>query len=379
MRDQNDIKCNFSDTIDWLRLARSSHVGPHTFYKLLTRFGSARTALEALPEMAKRGGMNGKIKICTVAAAEQEMEAHTKIGAVLISRDDPRYPPRLVHVDDAPPLISVLGRIELLSKRAVGVIGARNASLNGQRFAEHISRELGQNGLMVISGLARGIDAAAHRGALSSGTLAALGGGVDVIYPRENKRIYEEIRERGVLVSELPPGTRPKARHFPRRNRIISGVSRGVIVVEAAPRSGSLITARLALEQGREVFAVPGSAMDPRARGTNELIRQGAYLTESVEDVLEVIGIDRNIRLNSLPDLPDQQLEKSPDEPDNQDTDDARQLIENWIGPIPTHMDAVMRQSELPPAALNEALLELELAGRLARHPGNMISILTSP
>ena len=379
MRDHNLHKCNFYDTTDWLRLARSSHVGPHTFYKLLSRFGSAKAALEALPEMARRGGMNGKIKVCGVDVAEREIAAHNKLGAILIARDDPRYPPRLRFVDDAPPLISVLGQVELLSKRAVAIIGARNASVNGQRFAEQLSHDLGTNGLMVVSGLARGIDAAAHRGALASGTLAALGGGVDIIYPRENTQIYETIKEQGVLVSELPPGTRPKARHFPQRNRIISGVSRGVVVVEAAPRSGSLITARLALEQGREVFAVPGSAMDPRARGTNDLSRQGATLTESASDVLDVIGTDRQIRLDSTPDLPEQSPTSAAEIPAERDCDDARLLIERWVGPTPTHMDSVMRQSDLPPAALNEAMMELELAGRLMRHPGNLVSIIAAP
>lgn len=379
MRDQNLHQCNFYDTIDWLRLARSSHVGPHTFYKLLSRFGSAKAALEALPEMARRGGMNGKIKVCGIDVAEREIEAHNKLGAILITRDDPRYPPRLRFVDDAPPLISVLGQVELLAKRAVAIIGARNASVNGQRFAEQLSHDLGANGLMVVSGLARGIDAAAHHGALATGTLAALGGGVDIIYPRENSQIYQAIKEQGVLVSELPPGTRPKARHFPQRNRIISGISRGVVVVEAAPRSGSLITARLALEQGREVFAVPGSAMDPRARGTNDLIRQGAILTESASDVLDVIGTDRQIQLDSTSDLPERFPTSAPEIPVERDCDDARLLIERWVGPTPTHMDSVMRQSDLPPAALTEALMELELAGRLMRHPGNLVSIIAVP
>lgn len=379
MRDHNGNLHTFNEILGWLRLARSPHVGPHTFYKLLSRFGSVGSALEALPEMARRGGMAGKIKVCSVNSAEKEIEAHRKLGAILIPRDDPRYPPRLRFVDDAPPLISVLGQVDLLSKRAVAVIGARNASLNGQRFAEQLSCDLGENGLMVVSGLARGIDAAAHRGALASGTLAVLGGGVDIVYPLENSSIYEAIRERGVVVSELPPGTRPKARHFPRRNRIISGISRGVVVVEAAPRSGSLITARLALEQGREVFAVPGSAIDPRARGTNDLIRQGAYLTESATDVLEVIGSDRQVRLNPPPDMPPQSVGTNSGVPDERDCNDARQTIERWVGPTPTSMDTIMRQSDLPLSMLNEALLELELAGRLTRHPGNLISVAASP
>ncbi len=373
----NDIH---PDTVDWVRLSRTSHIGPHTFYTLLARFGSARSALEALPELTKRGGGHGggEIRIYSTDAAEQEIKDHAKLGAHLIIRDDERYPPRLRHIADAPPVISVLGQIELLNKRAIAVIGARNASLNGQKFAEQFARSLGENGMMVVSGLARGIDAAAHRGALDSGTLAALGGGVDIIYPKENAAIYEQIKEQGVLVSELPIGTRPKAQHFPRRNRIISGISIGVVVVEAALRSGSLITARLALEQGREVFAVPGSAMDPRAHGANALIRQGAYLTESVTDVLEVVGSNRQIRLDTMPDLTSPIGDQPPHVPDEQTVKSARDLIESWIGPTPTHVDAVLRQSDLPASAINEALMELELAGRLARHPGNMISIVST-
>jgi len=398
MREHYSRKHNFYDTINWLRLIRSARVGPRTFYQLLSRFGSAATALDALPALAQRGrnGQGGKrqhIKVCTAIDAEKEIEAHHKLGATLITRDDTRYPPRLRHVDDAPPVLSVLGRIELLQKRTVAVIGARNASLNGQRFGEQLSRDLGANGLMVASGLARGIDAAAHRGALPTGTLAALGCGVDVIYPRENTGLYEAIKQHGVVVSELAPGTRPKAQHFPRRNRIISGVSRGVVVVEAAPRSGSLITARLALEQGRDVFAVPGAAMDPRARGTNDLIRQGAILTDSADDILNVIAADRPTSAGDIgPTNADGTGYHASTSPittappiitassvinDAQDTETARRSIERWIGPTPTHMDAIMRHSDLPPAALNDALIELELAGRLARHPGNMISIIS--
>jgi len=365
----------FLDAIDWLRLARSPNVGPLTFYKLLERFGTAGAAIAALPDLARRGGSRRPVRICCVSDAEREIDAHARIGAMLITRDDRRYPPRLRHVADAPPVISVMGRIDLLGKCAVAVIGARNASLNGQLMAENLARDLGRGGLMVVSGLARGIDAAAHRGALPTGTLAVLGGGVDVIYPKENTRIYQAICNEGVLVSELPVSTRPKARHFPRRNRIISGISRGVVVVEAAPRSGSLITARLALEQGREVFAVPGAALDPRARGTNELIRQGATLTETAMDVLAEIGPDPGIRIRSLADGHDKPASRPPDGPDQTDTDQARQLIERWIGTTPTHVDAVLRQSELPFAVLNEALLELELAGRLNRHAGNLVSM----
>ncbi|MBT7943013.1 MAG: DNA-protecting protein DprA, partial [Alphaproteobacteria bacterium] len=242
---------------DWLRLIRSDNVGPITFYKLLERFGSASASLEALPELARRGGGKKRIKVATLAAAEREIESLDKIGATLIARGEPNYPPLLGHIEDAPPLINALGHPHLLSKKAIAVVGARNASINGLGFAEKISRDLGAGSLLVVSGMARGIDAAAHRGALATGTVAVLGGGIDVVYPKENADLYDRLRDEGVIVSEIAPGTQPQARHFPRRNRLISGIARGVVVVEARPRSGSLITARLALEQDREVFAVP--------------------------------------------------------------------------------------------------------------------------
>jgi len=375
MRDDSGTYCTFNDTINWLRLIRSANVGPQTFYKLLSRFGSAGAALEALPEMARRGGMKMTALVCPRQDAEREIDHHHRLGAKLISRDEALYPPRLRHIGDAPPLISVLGQIDLLRKRAVAVVGARNSSVNGLRIAEQLARDLGDSGMLVVSGLARGIDAAAHRGSLPTGTLAALGGGVDVIYPRENAEIYDAIKEHGVLVTEFAPGTRPRAQNFPRRNRIIAGISRGIVVVEAAPRSGSLITARLALEQGREVFAVPGSAIDPRARGTNDLIRQGAILTETANDVLEVISPERQINLSvSIPS--DEAGSEQPDKPiDNQDTDEARKLIERFIGPTPTHVDTIIRECAISSPALSAALLELELAGRLERHPGNLISL----
>ena len=278
------------EKLAWLRLIRSENVGTITFHRLVERFGSAGAALEALPELARRGGGARKIKVCPKAAAEREMEALDSLGARLIARGEAGYPALLAHIDDAPPLLGVIGHAHLLERTAIAVVGARNASLNGRRFARRLAGDLGSGGLLVVSGLARGIDSSAHEGALETGTAAVLAGGIDVVYPEEAAGLYADIRERGVLMSEMPPGTRPQARHFPRRNRLISGLSRGVVVVEASPRSGSLITARLALEQGREVFAVPGSPLDPRARGTNDLIRQGATLTESADDVFAVLN-----------------------------------------------------------------------------------------
>ncbi len=264
-----------AERLAWLRLIRTENVGPITFRQLLRRFGSADAALDALPDLARRGGRARPIRICSAAAARCELEALEALDARLIALFEPDYPLALAALDDAPPLICCFGLPHLLQRNAVAVVGARNASANGRRQARQIAAELGSAGLLVVSGMARGIDAAAHEGALDSGTVAVVAGGVDVIYPEENGALYGEIKARGVVLSEMPAGTVPQARHFPRRNRLISGMALGTLVVEAAPHSGSLITARFALDQGREVLAVPGSPLDPRARGCNDLIRQG--------------------------------------------------------------------------------------------------------
>ena len=370
-------KLNAKDRLDWLRLARSDNVGPITFYKLMERFGDAGAALEALPDLARHGGGRKKLKLCTRADAEKEMETLEGIGARLIARGESDYPPMLAHIEDAPPLISTLGHVHLLTKKAIAVVGARNASINGARFAESIARDLGQGGLLVVSGLARGIDAAAHRGALGTGTLAVQGGGVDVIYPKENAALYESIKAEGVILSEIAPGTQPQARHFPRRNRLISGISRGVVVVEASPRSGSLITARMALEQNREVFAVPGSAVDPRARGTNHLIRQGAILTESAKDVFEALNDAGRTPLEDTKGFDFKGV--SPGAPDSDELAKARGAIEKSLSPAPTPVDEIIRNCQCSPPVVSWVLLELELAGRLERHPGNQVSLIEAP
>lgn len=359
---------------DWLRLIRSENVGPVTFFRLLDHFGSAAAALDALPRMARRGGRAGPVRIAAVEVAEREMERLDALGARLLALGEPGYPPLLAHVEDAPPLLGVLGHPSLLGKAAIAVVGARNASAAGRRLARELAADLGRGGLLVVSGLARGIDAAAHQGALATGTAAVLGGGIDVPYPLENASIYAEIREKGVLVSEVEPGTAPLARHFPRRNRIISGIARGVVVVEANLRSGSLITARMALEQGREVFAVPGSPLDPRARGTNGLIRQGATLTETADDVLRVFGErrmppraeDKSARFSPV----------SPTEPADSEVEKARGAIIECLGPVPVTVDELLRNGQFSPAVASAVLLELELAGRLERHPGNQVSLI---
>jgi len=360
---------------DQLRLIRSENVGPVTFHKLIERYHNAGDALKALPELARLGGRQGKIKICPVSTVAKELEQYRKINARLISCFDPEYPPLLTRLEDAPPLISIIGHSHLLKKKSIAIVGSRNASINGQQFATKMARDLGSNGLLVTSGMARGIDGAAHSGAIETGTAAVLGGGVDVIYPKENHDLYHRIAENGVIISEVPPGTKPKARHFPARNRIISGMSRGIVVVEAAPRSGSLITARMALEQGREVFAVPGSALDPRARGSNDLIRQGAILTESAEDVLnELKAQSDGPRLDQRH---SEFITKHPATPPSEsEMKKARAAIKDALTTTPTAVDMIIRATGLSPGSVATVLLELELAGRLERHPGNKVSWL---
>ncbi len=361
-----------TERLDWLRLIRSENVGPVTFFQLLERFGSAGAAIAALPDLAHRGGRTRPIGVCAKAAAEREIEELTRIGARLIAWGEPEYPPLLAEIYDPPPVITVRGHPHLFQRPIVAVVGARNASANGRRIARQIAYDLGRADFVVTSGFARGIDRAAHEGALTTGTVAVLAGGVDVVYPSENADLYERIVTEGAALAEEPLGTVPQARHFPRRNRMISGVSQGVLVVEAAPRSGSLITARLALEQGRAVFAVPGSPLDPRCRGTNDLIRSGATLTESAADILEALrGMLRppmaeRGRPGYVPAAP---------AVDEADIAAARPDVIEKLGPSPVTVDEIIRQCQLSPAIVATVLLELELAGRLDRHPGNQVSM----
>ena len=366
---------NPDERLDWLRLIRTENVGPLTFHQLLQRFGSAAAALEELPRAAERGGRRRPIAVGTRSAAERELAALAKVGGRLIAWGEPEYPAALAALEDAPPLISVKGDVTLLERRSVAIVGARNASANGRRFAREIAAELGREGLLIVSGLARGIDAAAHQGSLATGTLAVVAGGVDVVYPDENQGLYDAIVERGAIVAELPVGTVPKAKHFPRRNRIISGNALGVVVVEAALRSGSLITARFALEQGREVLAVPGSPLDPRCRGTNDLIRRGAALVESGEDVLNALAGQL-----SSPAAEGRQMSRHGDISygfsDEKDIDRDRARLLEALGPSPVPVDELVRQCQLSAAIVATLLLELELAGRLERHPGHLVSLL---
>ena len=365
-----------AERLDWLRLARSENVGPVTFRRLIDRFGSAKRALERLPDLARNGGRRS-YRPCPLDLARAELEQLDAIGGRAIAWVEPDYPAPLRAVDDAPAVLTVRGRAELLTQpRQVALVGARNASANGRRFAHDMARELAAAGLVVVSGLARGIDGAAHAGALSvkGGTIAVLAGGVDVLYPPEHAELYDRIARDGLIVAEMPPGTEPGARLFPRRNRIISGLAQGTVVVEAALKSGSLITARFANEQGREVMAVPGSPLDPRCRGTNRLIREGALLVEDAAQVLEAIGGTRSLNLNLLKNMNDDNQDI--DSEIEKEADDLRSEIIGLLGPSPVEVDELLRQCHCSAPVMGMVLLELDLAGRLERHPGNRVSLL---
>ena len=348
-----------------LRLARTDRVGPVAFSQLLQRFGSAIRAVDALPDLTQRSGRDYALP--SVERVEAELAAGELKGARLVLLGDADYPDLLAAVDPPPPLLWTRGDITLLSRPCIGIVGARIASAGGQRIARGLSQQLGEAGHMVVSGLARGIDAAAHLGALRTGTVAVLGGGVDDIYPSENADLYRQIVEQGCVVSESPVGARAQARDFPRRNRIISGLSRGVIVVEAEIRSGSLITARLANEQGRDVFAVPGSPLDPRSKGPNELLRQGAILCEGLEDVERAFTTLRTLREPPG----DSPFAGAPDDLDEAVIEQVAALL----SPTPTPRDELARVLDLPIGVVASALLELSLAGRASLLPGGLVSI----
>lgn len=367
---------NDKERLDWLRLSRTENIGPITFYKLIDRFGSAGRAIDALPDMAKRGGKAAPLKAFSKDLAEKEIEKIQKFGARLIARNDDEYPYLLGQVEDAPPLITVKGHAHLLSKHGLGVVGARNASLAGRKIAEDFARKVGHAGYIITSGLARGIDGAAHTASLASGTVAVVAGGVDVIYPFENTNLYHQICEQGVVVAESPFGTEPLARHFPRRNRIISGLSLGVLIVEAALKSGSLITARQALDQNREVFAVPGSPLDPRAEGTNSLIRDGAHMTTSAEDILQVL---RDLKLQPLREQKPKPWQHAPvtESPKMPEPSQALygRVIEN-LNTTPIEINELIRALDAPIVDILTIILELELAGRIERQPGNKVNLI---
>lgn len=359
--------------IAWLRLLRSDNVGPATFRQLIDHFGSAEAALSMLPELSSRGGATRTVRIATEAEAHRELELAHRFGARFVAIGEPDYPQVLGQIEGAPPLLAVKGHLSAVSRPAVGIVGSRNASISGAKFAAMIARDCGRAGYAIVSGLARGIDTAAHRASLDTGTIAALAGGLDQPYPPENTGLLDEIwNGNGLAISEMPFGWEPRARDFPRRNRLIAGVSLGVAVIEAATRSGSLITARLAGEFGRLVFAVPGSPLDPRCHGTNGLLKDGAMIVTSPEDVVEALAPLSQRDLFSAPAV----REPDVNEADMLPPDDSeRSRIVEALGPSPVEIDDVIRHTGLTASAVYLVLLELDIAGRLHRHPAGLVSL----
>ena len=353
-----------------IRLIRTASIGPVTYRQLLARFGSPQAALDAIPDLASRGRGRAPA-IYAEHGALKEIEKVERLGARYLVLGQGLYPSALAEIDDAPPLLIVKGDTRLLDRPLVAMVGARNASAAACRFARQLAHDLGREGVVVVSGLARGIDTAAHDGALASGTIGVIAGGLNVFYPPENEERQRRMFEEGLVVAEMPPGTEPRARHFPYRNRIIAGLSLGTVVVEAAPRSGSLITARLAGEMGREVMAVPGSPLNPRAQGCNGLIRDGATLVQNAADVLEVIRPIGSGMVAS----PRGPYAAVSTEPAAEPDEGERRTIEDLLGPSPVPVDEIVRLSGLSAGAVQLMLLELDLAGRLDRHAGGKVSL----
>jgi len=367
---RNGIRLSEEQRRAWLRLIRSENVGPVTFRELINHFGSGLDALAAAPELARRGGRS--IRICSEEEADRELAAVARIGARMVAMGEPEYPSALRHISDAPPLLAVAGDAAILGLPTVAVVGARNASVAGRKFAAIVARGVGDAGYVVASGLARGIDGAAHEASLATGTVAVLAGGIDHIYPPEHVDLAARIAGGGgALVCEMPFGHVPRGRDFPRRNRIISGLSLAVVVVEAAERSGSLITARRAADQGRLVFAAPGSPLDPRAAGSNRLLREGAHIVTSPDDVIAELA-------PMLKRGGPEEAEEPAEEPIGPASvgDDERQRVIDALGPSPVEIDEIMRFSRVRPAIVHLVLLELALAGRLERHPGQRVSMV---
>lgn len=361
---------------DWLRLIRTETVGPATFRRLINRFGSAEKAIAALPGLTRAGGAKAPPKIPSRMAVEDELSALAKMKARLIGLGEPDYPPFLKHIAAAPPLIAVLGSAERIDwNRTVGMVGARNASAAGQRLTATLAADLGQAGYTIASGLARGVDAAAHTASLATGTVAVLAGGLNRIYPEQNIPLAARIvEEGGALLTEMPLGWEPRARDFPRRNRLISGLSRGIVIIEAARRSGSLITARYALEQNREVFAIPGSPLDPRAEGGNELIREGAILVTRAEHIVEILDAADPSRL-PLAETEDGLFDLDETVPATDPDNDARTRLISALSPTPTPIDDLIRHTGLSVGLVQIILLELDLAQRLEWASGQLVSL----
>ncbi len=411
------VKLSDDQRLDWLRLFRSENIGPRTFQMLINRFGGAGAALAALPELSKQRGR--EIVICPLADAEREMEIAHRFGARFIARGESDYPALLAAVDAGPPLIAVRGRAEVFQSPFVAIVGSRNASAIGMRMAENLAHGLNEAGLAIVSGLARGIDTRAHQASIAFGTVAVLAGGLDKPYPPENLKLLDELCERGAVIAEMPFGWEPRGRDFPRRNRIISGLAFGTVIVEAARKSGSLITAKFALEQNREVFAVPGSPLDPRADGTNDLIRQGATLVTRAQDIVDVLapivshglppadtfmgddghhaGIDERLwdelDLPGIADAPQvnfplaDAFEEQPaafvpalaegsssSARNYQDITTARERILSALGPVPVEVDELVRATDVNMRDAFSILLDLELEDKVLRHNGGRVS-----
>lgn len=355
------------DQFDRLRLIRSANIGPVSYRQLIARFGTAKLALDALPDLVIRGGGKNAV-VADQRPIEQEMTAVAAAGARYLFLDDADYPGLLTHLDNAPPVMTFKGNLALLSRSSISMVGARNASAGACRFARQLAYELGQNGFTVISGLARGIDTAAHAGSIDSGTVAVIAGGIDVVYPPENRALQHAIAEQGLLIAEQPPGTEPRARHFPYRNRIIAGLAMGTVVVEAAPKSGSLITARLAAEAGREVMAVPGSPLDPRSLGCNQLIREGATLVQNAAEIAELVS-PLDFRMKP-------RREQPPVMAFDGDGDGAdRKAVIDLMGMTYVSVDELVRQSGSSQSVVQMVLLEIELAGKLERGAGGKVRL----
>lgn len=370
------MRLNARQRLAWLRLIRSENIGPATFRALVNQFGGAEAAIEALPALSRRGGHAQAIRLCTATQAEAELEAADRLGAAFVALGERGYPPALAQIDAPPPLICVKGRLELAEIPIVAIVGARNGSAVGRKFTRQIASQLGVEGFVIASGLARGIDTAAHTAALEHGTIAVVAGGIDIVYPPENEALQLAIGERGLLISERSPGFSPRGKDFPRRNRLISGISLGAVVIEAATRSGSLITARLAGEQGREVFAVPGSPLDPRAAGTNNLLKQGATLVTGPDDIVEVLAPILGRVLKPPP------IEfTSVDEPGTpaplpEIGQNERATIIDALGPSPVDIDELIRATGVETRKVHIVLLELDLSGRLQRHGSQLVSLI---
>ncbi len=359
--------------LQWLRLIRSDNVGPATFRDLINRFGSAETALEMLPELSLRGGAKRQVGIPDTGEAEAEIEAINRYGAQLVAIGETGYPKMLAHMDNPPPLVTIKGESAVFDLPAVAIVGSRNSSAAGARMAQNLAAGLGQDGYSIVSGLARGIDKAAHEAGLATGTIAVLAGGIDMPYPPENAALHEAIPERGgALISEMPFGWEPRSKDFPRRNRLIAGLCLGLVVVEAAKRSGSLISARLAGEMGRTVFAVPGSPLDPRAAGTNGLLKDGAVMVTEAADVASELA---PLTGREIPE-PDHFSEPPVFSATPPPADEDRDRVVDALGPVPTTTDEIIRHTGLHPVQVFMVLLELDLAGRLERHSGGAVSLL---